>query len=404
MLCLLHISCSGDSDDTPVTMRRTVLIYMSSENNLDSQNFLGGDLNEIIRGAKALPNDVNLLVYVDRLSTKEKPYIARYDSEGKHIVKQYDTDFYSSNPDNMKNVMQWVFNNYRAESYGLVFWGHGDGWIIKPPYEAFAKKAYSYGHDSGTDHNGTGAKWININTLNEVLATLPHLDYIFFDCCYMQCVEVAYELRNNCDYIIASPAEIPGSGAPYHMMLPKLFAEKSIVGKSIVDTYINYTDFGNVSGLPMSVVKTSNMEAFAQTTKNAVNSIMENYTKATDISISGLIYYYLDYLSSEAPMMIDMRDFMKHYLSASEFATWDNALRQTITYSVHPDDIHKTGKDDWLTSTYMNFYDFYLTDENYGGISMFIPQTVYSYVLFPNIDPNDSYYVLQWAKVVDWSK
>ncbi len=42
------------------------------------------------------------------------------------------------------------------------------------------------------------------------------MEYILFDDCYMSSVEVAYELREATDHIIASPTEIIAYGFPYH--------------------------------------------------------------------------------------------------------------------------------------------------------------------------------------------
>lgn len=396
------ISCSKDDEEKEPSIKRTVLIYMSAENNLDDLGFMQKDITEMIIGARNLSSDVALLVYVDRHSSGTKPYIARLDSKGKETVKQYDTDFYSSDPDHMRDIMQYVFSKYRAQSYALVFWGHGDGWFLKNEKEAYAKASTrSYGEDIGRDHGANLSKWMNITTLNDVLASLPHLDYIFFDCCNMQCAEVDYELRNRCDYIIASPAEIPGEGAPYDMIVPLLFADKNTAGRKIVDSYIANCSFdGDASGVPLSVVKTSNLETFAQSTKNAVAKICDKYPNPFDISLDGLIYYYKLYLTHDEPAMIDMRNFMRNYLSPSDFSTWDAVLQQTVVYSVHPSDIRETGKKDWQTISDIDFYDFTMNDANYSGISMFIPQEIYVGVEYPHMNPNITYYQTQWGSIV----
>ena len=81
-------SCGGDDPDTPETKaKRTVLIYMCAENSLNS--FYDGDSTEIVRGAANLPDDVNLMVYADRSSKTVKPFIAKVEKDGMHIVKQY---------------------------------------------------------------------------------------------------------------------------------------------------------------------------------------------------------------------------------------------------------------------------------------------------------------------------
>ena len=52
--------------------------------------------------------------------------------------------------------------------------------------------------------------------------SMPHLKFIMADCCNFMCLENLYELRDVCDYIIGSPAEIPAQGAPYYDIVPSL--------------------------------------------------------------------------------------------------------------------------------------------------------------------------------------
>lgn len=66
---------------------------------------------------------------------------------------------------------------------------------------------------------------MNISDLHEALSVAPHFDFMLFDACYMQSVEVIYQLRDRTDYFIGSPTEIPGPGAPYEAVVPALFSQ-----------------------------------------------------------------------------------------------------------------------------------------------------------------------------------
>ena len=405
----LFFSCGDDSeDDIAPKAKRTVLIYMCAENSLNYP-FFDEDSTEIVQGAANLPDDVNLILFADRSSKKTKPYIAKVDRKGIHILKSYKEDFYCIDKDKMSEIINWTFTKYPADSYAMTFWGHGNGWIITPEENDIKSKAKrkSYGYDTGKDNPDGGDgynKSINIPDLAEVLSKAPHLDYIFFDCCQMMCAEVVYEFRNICDYIIGSPAEIPGEGAPYTYIVSDLFLPKENVGKAIVDDYTKYVDFWSyeVDGLPLSVVKTSNMDNLLAATKSAIDTVMVHYPYPNNLPVYDVIYYCKNINTLSNPVYYDLRNVMRKYLSENDFKTWDNTFQQTVIYSVHPKDIRETGKPDWHSQelSRSNFKNFLLNDDNYGGLSMFIPQTYYKSAT-PN--QNVSIKLMQWNKGIDWT-
>ena len=403
-------SCGDDDPDTPEEKaKRTVLIYMCAENSLNS--FFAGDSAEIVLGATNLPDNVNLIVYADRTSKYVKPFIAKVEKNGMHIVKQYKEDWYSTDKENMSDIIHWAFTKYPADSYAMTFWGHGNGWIMMPDKNTTKVKAKrkAYGWDSGKDNPDGGdgyEKFINIPDLADVLSKAPHLDYIFFDCCQMMCAEVTYELRNVCDYIVGSPAEIPGCGAPYNKVVPDFFLDKDNVGKAIVDDYIKYTNFSDEDGLPMSVVKTSNMENLLQATQTAIDTIMVHYQYPNNLPVYDVIYYGRSNPAGKLAIFYDLRHVMRKYLSPNDFSAWDATYQQTVVYSVHPKDIKDTGRADWLSMELSDnhFKQFLMNDENYGGLSMFIPQTYYSNVDSEYLNPNVSIKAFQWNKRIDWTK
>ena len=409
------LSSCGDKDDPDAPeakAARTVLIYMCAENNLDSP-FYTNDSTEIVRGAANLPDNVNLIVYADRSSKSIKPFIAKVDKRGMHIVKSYNEDFYSIDKKMMSEIIRWTFSKYPADSYAMSFWGHGNGWVtMSDQYTVKAKaRRKAYGWDGGWDNPDGGEgywKYINIPELAEVLSQTQHLDYILFDCCQMMCAEVAYELRNVCDYVIGSPAEIPGYGAPFDKVVPDFFLAKDNVGKAIVDDYIAHSNFTlyDADGLPMSVVKTSNMENLLHATQSAIDTVMTHYQYPNNLPVYDIIYYGINEFAADCPIYYDLRHVMRKYLSDSDFTTWDNTFKQAVVYSVHPKDIKETGKCDWLSTQLFasHFNKFKMNDNNYGGLSMFIPQTYYSNVESKYLNPNVSIKTFQWNKGIDWTK
>ena len=74
------------------------------------------------------------------------------------------------------HVFTTAFSHYPADSYGVVFWSHGDGWL---PYNNPSTRWW--GQDTGNGDNR-----MNIPDLNEALSVAPHFDFILFDACYMR--------------------------------------------------------------------------------------------------------------------------------------------------------------------------------------------------------------------------
>ena len=76
------------------------------------------------------------------------------------------------------------------------------------------------------------------------------------------CAECAYELKDVCDYFIGSPAEIPGEGAPYNLIVAAMM-EKETFYQSICNKYA--LKYGN--RVPLAVVKSSEIANLADATK-----------------------------------------------------------------------------------------------------------------------------------------
>lgn len=132
----------------------------------------------------------------------------------------------------------------------------------------------------GNDKTG-GGHYMNIEDLKLVLQNAPHFDFIMFDACFMQSVEVAYELRDCCDYYIGFPAENPGPGAAYDRMFPFIF-QKGAAVEMAIGTFAAYDEIytGKIGsnsnwtmGTAIDVLKSSELENLAAATANALSGV-----------------------------------------------------------------------------------------------------------------------------------
>ncbi len=296
-------------------------------------------------------------------------------------------------------------SNIKADGYGLVLWGHATGWKIEESTRA-ASSRRGYGSDTNEDVGPEDDRWMNITDMATELGKLPKLDFIFADCCNMVNAENAYELRNVTNYLIGSPAEIPGNGAPYHMILPLLFKNGSELYKSIIDTYYDYyleaykgTHLSGYS-VPLAAVDTKNMSQLATATHDVLDKFTGGYPQYPDSPDMTGIAFYDGY---DEAVFYDMRAFIKRNTTAEVFQTWDQAFNQAVPYyrmSMKWMTIYN-GAPYYNLERAMNSFDQDQTQ--YGCMSMFIPMNLSAY--------NGGYYAYNlhaaefaWNRVMDWSR
>lgn len=390
-MLFVFTACGSEEHEEPPfsgTAKRTMIVYMSGENNLST--FVTRDTTEMIAGSKNL-TDCYYIAFIDKAESGQNPSIWKFEKGKSTRVRQYDEDFYSSDPERMHEVLSWIISQYPAKSYALTLWGHAQGWVISNDTIEVAANSNlrrAYGRDSGND-TSSGGKWMNIPTLASVLKHLnARFDYIFCDCCNMANAETAYELRNLTDYLIASPAEIPAQGAPYNTISQSFFADNmTSVCQGIVDGY-----YQSVGGqLPLAVIKMSEMEQLANATRVILQTMAP--TKEKELDLNGLMYYDGE-RKNLLRSLYDMNDFLLQNAPANDYGQWKQALDKAVIY--------KKNADGWVSNGHVNFNDFTSTDEKYGGMSMYIPRTFYDLYAYSD-NYNSTYNKMQWYWTVGWN-
>jgi hypothetical protein len=330
LLCLLVTfnSCvdNRDEPEPPLLKGRTVLVYLAADNSLSS--FSEKDMDEMMEGVAEMETEAdNLIVYVDNRSGKPQLVRLKKDETGmgvQEVIWTYESQN-SMSVEVMKEVFSRAFTDFPAGGYGLVLWSHGEGWL--PATSRAASR--SFGQDGSTK--------MNISNLHEVLRDY-HFDFILFDACFMQSVEVIYELRDCSDYFIGSSTEIPGPGAPYQNTVKAMFANKSMVALDVARSYYdyyaaNYNGGKNISnnnwtgGVSISAVRSDGLEPLAE----ATNSIFTHYLDSqTTIDVSGIMCY--DPLRSPS-YYYDMDGFIGSLTeSNADYTVWQKAYLNAVFY------------------------------------------------------------------------
>ena len=371
-LLLLFTACHPwdhpESEDEDNRLTRSVLVYMVAENSLSRGSFQEQDLEEITSSVDEIPEDCRLLIYVDDTDLPRLYSVDKTKQTNTRVIKEWHEELNSCDPANLSEIMNAVVTLCPSKSYGLIFWSHGNAWL--PGERSTAPQRRSIGIDNG--HNGyenTGAK-MEISQLREALTDIPKLDFLMFDACFMQTIEVAWDLRDVTHYLIASPAEIPNPGAPYHNIIPPMFSTKADV-EGIIDQYYHYyadsavyirQEYSFTHGAVLSVVDCTQLDALQAATMKMV----ERYgSSELDNGLASILRYY-PLSSSVYPEYYDMKAYMRHLItSPGDWNEWLAVFDAAVPY--------RRATDHWFTS-YSGRYMYIGNKENYGGISMFVPQ------------------------------
>ena len=368
VLCLLLLTgCKEEEKLQPNPVRRnmTVVVYIAAENSLS--RFYHSDLAEMESVADQIPLDCNFVVYVDS-STLPAIYLLNA-QQGKVTYRTLNEED-SCNPTTFRKNIRDIVQEFPAEHYGLVMWSHGSGWI--PPAKAPGKIAKTIGVDNNMNNETNYGSELEIPDMRKELEEIGvHWDYIFFDACFMQCVETAYELRSLTDYIIASPAEIPVLGAPYDKIMDCLTEKDTEWATHLPEKYYAY--YKDNDGLVISTVKTSELDSLLQVTKRAFPDF---YDKAAGFSSEG-IQPYCAYSMSSAwkPEYFDMGSAMHQMLSPGDYEEWRAQMERTV--------ITRLSTPRW-GSVFSNYFSPTIVDEAHNALmSIFIP--------YPKYDANTKY-------------
>lgn len=241
------------------TARRTVLVYMEARNNLNSSS----DIEEMTRAA--IPADCHLLVYYSSSNTAPRLMEIR---KGKEItLKSYPAEASAIAPKQMAAVIADARTLAPAKELGVVMWSHSAGWTQTNdmPLRGFGYE--NYARQMSVTEMATGMSGQNI-------------DFIFFDSCYMGCVEVAYELRHCARYLVASVCEVPGPGMNYEYTIPALMRTDMVGGlKEAIDITVDGYRATPSERCPstLSLIDLGKMDALAAEVRTHQKQLPEDY-------------------------------------------------------------------------------------------------------------------------------
>ena len=255
------------SDDRKGEKDWNFLVYMNGDNNLEG--FALADLEEMERVGSS--DDVNVLVLCDRHPgydtsngdwTGAKLFYIECDNGEPGITSKCLHDLGEVNmahPATLRDFIVYCQEKHPARHTVLTLWDHGDGVTPRAIRETGEVGAVFRG--ISTDWTSGFNEWACLTT-DEVASALREagkkIDIINMDACLMQTIEVAYEWRNEVDYLLGSQGEVPAEGNDYQALLKKLNDNVSVnpdeFAREIVYIYHNtYNNYGNLTFSALSL-------------------------------------------------------------------------------------------------------------------------------------------------------
>jgi hypothetical protein len=272
-----------------------------------------------------------------------------------------------------------------ANHYGLVLWSHGSGWYengLTDESKNIAKRAF--GEDRGP--NGTlRGRFMNVSTLASVLDG-ENFDYVYFDCCFMACVEVAYELRKVTPTIVASVSELPSPGMPYDKTVKYLLSDNGDADLAAEETFNYYNaQSGEDRTCTMSVIKTDKLDALAQAVRNVYEMHPSLDTSVTVQQFAGMrSSYYNSYFD-----LADYLNKLADVAASSSTVTDVEALRTACNKAISAIDDCLTYKAATPYLWHLNPYGYEMKIDTHCGLSTYI-------LSIPANASTNNYSNLQW--------
>lgn len=329
---LTFTSC--EREEWPAKTDQTVLMYLPWSSNLKPYFETNISDFETVVQRNLLRNE-RIVVFFCTSPTEAVLFELAYDN-GKCIrkpLKSYHNPAFTTAA-GITSILNDVKGLAPANRYAMTIGCHGMGWIPVPTVQVRSvsqKKHWEYKGVPLTRYFGglSPEYQTNTTTLAEGIANAGiKMEYILFDDCYMASVEVAYDLKNVTDYLIASPCEIMAYGMPYAEIGPHLVGKVDY--ESICDAF--YEFYKNYEEMPcgtIGVTACSELENLATVMKE----INERYT----LSSSSL--HTIQTMDGYTPtIFFDCGDYVTKLCKDAELLTrFNEQLERTVPYKKHTD-------------------------------------------------------------------
>ena len=246
LICtLLLVGCSsgsnninnGDTKASEDGQPMTLMVYMVGSDLEAATAAATKDMQEMEASGVDL-SKVNLLVYTggspkwhnEALNVSEEVHsIFELTDQGFVNVSTYDLAS-MGDPLCLTQFLEYGYENYPSETYGLILWDHGNGPVM------------GYGSDIQYGKDALTLPEIEKALQDSPFGIEEKLEFIGFDACLMASVELASMIDDYADYLIASQEVEPGFGWNYAFLENCGKSKIQDLLQILVDEYMSYSE------------------------------------------------------------------------------------------------------------------------------------------------------------------
>lgn len=411
LLMLSAVACDKTFDDMPgnkgtapvrnVTSEKAqvLVLYSAGFNSLSAA--LEDDVNDIKSGYLPLVGSMSkaVLVYSRRLSetgryTDRTPsYLIRLSVDGwgkvvSDTLKTWPETDEAVSASTMTDVLETVKGLYPHASYGMVFSSHGSGWLPSGYYSTGKITAGTAGLqavpyiDPNSDGSMPRVKSIGIdnitsrNTYEMEIETFAQalpmkFDYIIIDACLMGGIEVAYALKDKCDKLVFSQAEVLEDGLCDYTTLTQRVLRPVVpdLYNLCEDSYRHYKNQDDpiYRSLTISMIDCTRLDGLAESCKSLFSKYRNQISLVNAANVQG-------YFRSRKHWFYDLTDILRQSgVPEADMTDYNKAMSDCVLYNA-------------ATDTFINF-----DIRTHCGLSMYLPAD-------GNSELDEFYKTLSWNK------
>lgn len=358
-LLICVVSCKKDivvPAQSPPS-QRTLLVFMGGDNNLYKETY---DKLEALR--KGYTSGMGrLIVFQSAKGITPRLVEIQTGTNGEGQIREIKTYKNYSTASTMlfKEVLNDIKVCARAESYGLILFSHGSGWM--PQQSLLQPYALTMDKD---DMN-----------LRDFAAAIPDhfFDFMIFESCLMSGIEVMYELKDKTNFVVASSSEIvsPGFTPIYGRLLSYLYQPEAKL-KDFAQLYFDYYNQqkGASRAATIAITDTRQLDSLVKwVSENALLKLSEDQLKTIQ-HFDRFVGYSL---------FFDFEDYYQHLSPAASHEKLALLLSKAVPFKA-------------ATPTFLKNYNGF-NIAVFSGLTSYIPQDGFEYL-------NTSYKKLKWVSAI----